>query len=165
MTAGSQSSSSTATASAAGGGAGRGRSSRPTATHLFNGMRPLHHRDPGPIAACLAAAARGDLVVELVADGTHLADGTVRAVFDLVGPDAIALVTDAMAAAGMADGDYQLGPMAVRSLYADLNNVARLDWVMVLTAVALSIVAAVLAGLFPTWRACQITPAVQLKTQ
>ncbi len=99
---------------AAGGGAGRGRSPRPTATHLFNGMRPLHHRDPGPIAACLAAAARGDLVVELVADGTHLADGTVRAVFDLVGPDAIALVTDAMAAAGMADGDYQLGPMAVR---------------------------------------------------
>jgi len=99
---------------AAGGGAGRGRSARPTATHLFNGMRPLHHRDPGPVAACLAAAARGELVVELVADGTHLADGTVRAVFDLVGPDAIALVTDAMAAAGMADGDYQLGPMAVR---------------------------------------------------
>ncbi|WP_249669210.1 N-acetylglucosamine-6-phosphate deacetylase [Cellulomonas hominis] len=99
---------------AAGGGGGRGRSPRPTATHLFNGMRPLHHRDPGPIAACLAAAARGDLVVELVADGTHLADGTVRAVFDLVGPGSIALVTDAMAAAGMADGDYRLGPMAVR---------------------------------------------------
>jgi len=91
-----------------------GRSPRPTATHLFNGMRPLHHRDPGPIAACLAAAARGDLVVELIADGTHLADGTVRAVFDLVGPGSIALVTDAMAAAGMADGDYRLGPMAVR---------------------------------------------------
>jgi N-acetylglucosamine-6-phosphate deacetylase len=85
-----------------------------TATHLFNGMRPWHHRDPGPIASCLAAAARGELVVELVADGTHLADGTVRAVFDLVGADAIALVTDAMAAAGMPDGDYRLGPMAVR---------------------------------------------------
>ncbi|MFF1529690.1 N-acetylglucosamine-6-phosphate deacetylase [Cellulomonas sp. NPDC058312] len=101
-------------AAAAGGGPGRGRSARPTATHLFNGMRPLHHRDPGPIAACLAAAARGDLVVELIADGTHLADGTVRAVFDLVGPGSIALITDAMAAAGMADGDYRLGPMAVR---------------------------------------------------
>ncbi|HEY0118664.1 MAG TPA: amidohydrolase family protein [Cellulomonas sp.] len=87
---------------------------RPTATHLFNGMRPLHHRDPGPVAACLAAAARGELVVELVADGTHLADATVRTVFDLVGPDAIALVTDAMAAAGMPDGDYRLGPMDVR---------------------------------------------------
>src|SRR5215218_3452250 len=90
------------------------RSDRLTATHLFNGMRSKHHRNPGPIAACLAAAARGELVVELIADGTHLADGTVRAVFDLVGPDAIALVTDAMAAAGMPDGTYELGPMRVR---------------------------------------------------
>ncbi|GEL95591.1 N-acetylglucosamine-6-phosphate deacetylase [Cellulomonas composti] len=92
----------------------RARSGRATATHLFNGMRPLHHRDPGPVAACLAAAARGELVVELVADGTHLAPATFRAVLDLVGSDAVVLVTDAMAAAGMADGDYQLGPMAVR---------------------------------------------------
>lgn len=101
-------------ARAAGGTGEPGLSSRATATHLFNGMRPLHHRDPGPVAACLAAAARGDLVVELVADGVHLADGTVRAVFELVGPGSVLLVTDAMAAAGMADGDYQLGPMAVR---------------------------------------------------
>ena len=90
------------------------RSARPTATHLFNGMRPLHHRDPGPIAACLAAAGRGELVVELIADGTHLAPGMVHAVFDLVGARSIALVTDAMAAAGMPDGTYDLGPMRVR---------------------------------------------------
>jgi len=91
-----------------------GRSARPTATHLFNGMRALHHRDPGPVAACLGAAGRGEMVVELIADGVHLADGTVRAVFDLVGPGSIALVTDAMAAAGMPDGTYDLGPMRVR---------------------------------------------------
>ncbi|MCU1431386.1 MAG: N-acetylglucosamine-6-phosphate deacetylase [Actinotalea sp.] len=90
------------------------RSRRPTITHLFNGMPPLHHREPGPVAACLAAAARGEAVVELVADGVHLAAATVRAVFDLVGADAIALVTDAMAAAGMPDGSYRLGPLAVR---------------------------------------------------
>lgn len=90
------------------------RSARPTATHLFNGMRPLHHRDPGPIAACLAAAGRGELIVELVADGVHLVPATVRAVFDLVGATSILLVTDAMAAAGMADGTYDLGPMRVR---------------------------------------------------
>ncbi|QTE28745.1 N-acetylglucosamine-6-phosphate deacetylase [Pengzhenrongella sicca] len=90
------------------------RSARPTATHLFNGMRPLHHRDPGPIASCLAAAGRGELVVELIADGTHLVPGTIRAVFDLVGAGSIALVTDAMAAAGMPDGTYDLGPMRVR---------------------------------------------------
>lgn len=91
----------------------RARSARPTATHLFNGMRPPHHRDAGPVAACLAAAARGELVVELVADGVHLDAATVRAVFDLVGPGAIALVTDAMAATGMPDGDYVLGSLAV----------------------------------------------------
>lgn len=90
------------------------RSARPTATHLFNGMRQPHHRDAGPVAACLAAAARGELVVELVADGVHLDAATVRAVFDLVGPGSIVLVTDAMAATGMADGDYVLGALAVR---------------------------------------------------
>jgi len=77
-------------------------------------MRPLHHRDPGPIAALLAAAGRHELVVELVADGVHLAPATVRSVFDLVGANSILLVTDAMAAAGMADGTYDLGPMRVR---------------------------------------------------
>lgn len=83
------------------------------ATHLFNAMPPLHHRAPGPVAACLAAAARGAMVVELIGDGVHLADETVAAVFALVGPDQIALVTDAMAAAGMPDGRYPLGPMTV----------------------------------------------------
>lgn len=95
---------------------------RLSATHLFNGMRPWHHREPGPVPACLDAAARGELVVELVADGTHLGDGTVKAVFDLLGADQVALVTDAMAAAGMADGDYRLGPLEVRVL----GGVARL---------------------------------------
>lgn len=89
------------------------RSPRPTATHLFNAMRPLHHREPGPVGECLAAAARGELVVELVADGVHLADETTRMVFDLVGADNIALVTDAMAATGMPDGDYVLGGLGV----------------------------------------------------
>jgi N-acetylglucosamine-6-phosphate deacetylase len=84
-----------------------------TATHLFNGMRPLHHRKPGPIAACLAAAARGDMVVELIGDGVHLDPATVRSVFDMVGPEHVMLVTDAMAAAGVADGRYELGPMSV----------------------------------------------------
>lgn len=93
-----------------------------TATHLFNGMRPLHHRKPGPIAACLAAAARGDMVVELIGDGVHLDPATVRSVFDMVGADHVMLVTDAMAAAGVADGRYELGPMSVQVL----DGVARI---------------------------------------
>ncbi|MFD6392155.1 N-acetylglucosamine-6-phosphate deacetylase [Nocardia sp. NPDC060259] len=85
-----------------------------TATHLFNGMPGLHHRSPGPVAACLAAAGRGDMVVELIADGVHLAPETVAMVFETVGAGQIALVSDAMAAAGLGDGDYQLGALDVR---------------------------------------------------
>jgi N-acetylglucosamine-6-phosphate deacetylase len=88
-------------------------SGRLSATHLFNGMPPLLSRAPGPVAACLAAAGRGKLVLELIGDGVHLAPETVAAVFDLVGPEQIALVTDAMAAAGMPDGRYRLGALPV----------------------------------------------------
>ena len=106
------------------GGPRRHRGAAVSATHLFNAMPPLHHRAPGPVAACLAAAARGEMVLELVADGVHLADDTVATVFDLVGPGRIALVTDAMAAAGMPDGDYPLGsmPVAVRGGVARLRT-------------------------------------------
>jgi N-acetylglucosamine-6-phosphate deacetylase len=94
----------------------------PTVTHLFNGMRPLHHRDPGPVAACLAAAARGEAVLELVADGVHLHPDTARAVLETVGAANVALVTDAMAATGMPDGEYVLGGLPVRVV----DGVARL---------------------------------------
>ncbi|PZP16577.1 MAG: N-acetylglucosamine-6-phosphate deacetylase [Brachybacterium faecium] len=90
-----------------------GRSPLPTATHLFNGMRPIHHRDPGPAFACLDAAARGEMVVELVADGAHLDHRTVAHVFAVAAEDHVMLVTDAMAAAGMADGQYTLGAQEV----------------------------------------------------
>ena len=91
----------------------RARSPRATVTHLFNGMPPMHHRDPGPVPTALASAATGDVVVELVGDGTHVAPALVREMFQLVGADNIALITDAMAAAGMPDGVYQLGTQRV----------------------------------------------------
>lgn len=94
-------------------GAPAPRSRRPTVTHLFNGMRPLVHRDPGPVPEMLSAAARGRAVVELIGDGVHLAPSLVRDVYEIVGRDGAVLVTDAMAAAGMADGDYELGGLPV----------------------------------------------------
>ena len=89
------------------------RSARPTATHLFNGMRPMHHRAPGPVPELLAAARRGECVVEMIGDGVHLAPAIVLDVFETLGRENVVLVTDAMAAAGMPDGDYVLGPAAV----------------------------------------------------
>jgi len=53
----------------------------------------------------------------------------------------------------------------VRLLYKDYANVAHLDWSMIAMTIGLAIAAAVLAGLYPTWRACQVAPAAQLKTQ
>jgi N-acetylglucosamine-6-phosphate deacetylase len=85
----------------------------PLVTHLFNAMPPLHHRDPGPIAAMLAAAARGEAVLELVGDGVHLADETVAMVMDVAAPGCVVLVTDAMAASGMPEGRYTLGRLDV----------------------------------------------------
>jgi N-acetylglucosamine-6-phosphate deacetylase len=94
-------------------GRGFGPHARPTVTHLFNGMPPLHHRGPGPAGACLRLAAAGTVVVELIGDGVHLDPETVRMVFGLAGPANIALVTDSMAATGLPDGDYALGPSDV----------------------------------------------------
>ena len=77
-------------------------------THLFNAMRPLHHRDPGPVGALLDSP----VDVELIADGVHLHPAVLRTVF-AAKPGRCILVTDAMAAAGAPDGDYRLGPMAI----------------------------------------------------
>jgi N-acetylglucosamine-6-phosphate deacetylase len=79
-------------------------------THLFNGMRPVHHREPGPILALLSSPS---VVCELIADGTHLHDGALAFAASVTGPDRAALITDAMAAAGMGDGEYDLGSLAV----------------------------------------------------
>jgi N-acetylglucosamine-6-phosphate deacetylase len=85
------------------------------ATHLFNGMRPLGHREPGPAGALLdrAGGPDGTVSCEVIADGAHLHDATIRLVARAAGPGNLVLVTDAMTAAGMADGDYRLGELAV----------------------------------------------------
>ncbi|WP_234353748.1 N-acetylglucosamine-6-phosphate deacetylase [Gordonia iterans] len=80
-------------------------------THLFNAMRPLHHREPGPVLALLEDER---VTVELVGDGVHVHDGLVAHVAADIGPRRIALVTDAMVAAGMADGAYRLGSLDVQ---------------------------------------------------
>ncbi|MFZ3415381.1 N-acetylglucosamine-6-phosphate deacetylase [Arthrobacter sp. 3Tela_A] len=90
-----------------------GETVRPTVTHLFNGMDPIHHRAPGAVSACLRAAKAGNAAVELIADNTHLDPYLVAAMFDLLGAGNITLVTDSMAASGLADGQYRLGPADV----------------------------------------------------
>jgi N-acetylglucosamine-6-phosphate deacetylase len=122
-----------------------GVGARPTVTHLFNGMAPMHHRTPGAATACLRSARAGRAVLELISDGSHLDPAMVATVFQLVGAANIALVTDSMAATGLPDGSYPLGPSPVTVA----GGVATLDATGVLaggTATLLEVVAGAVAA-------------------
>ena len=81
-----------------------------TITHLFNAMRPFGHRDPGLAGAALA---REDVPVQLIADGVHLAADTTLAAWRAA-RGRLAIVCDAISAAGLGDGEYRLGDVDVR---------------------------------------------------
>jgi N-acetylglucosamine-6-phosphate deacetylase len=80
-----------------------------TVTHLFNAMRPFHHRDPGVVGAALA---RDDVIVQLILDGVHLAPEAASVVWRAA-CGRLALVTDAMAGARLTDGAYRLAGLEV----------------------------------------------------
>jgi N-acetylglucosamine-6-phosphate deacetylase len=80
-----------------------------TVTHLFNAMRPFRSRDPGIIGVALT---RPEVFVQLIVDGHHLADETVRLVWAAAG-GRLALVSDATAGAAFGGGSYQLGDVAI----------------------------------------------------
>jgi N-acetylglucosamine-6-phosphate deacetylase len=80
-----------------------------TVTHLFNAMRPFRHRDPGIAGAALA---RDDVVVQIILDGVHLAPETAAVIWRAAA-GRVALVTDAMAGAGLVDGTYRLGGLDI----------------------------------------------------
>ena len=80
------------------------------ATHLFNGMRPLHHREPGPVGALLDDER---ITIELICDLVHLHPTVVRLAARHAGRDRTVLITDAMSATDAADGRYTLGRLEV----------------------------------------------------
>ncbi len=78
-------------------------------THLFNGMRGIHHREPGTAGAALASGA----YAEIIADGIHLHPEIIRQAVKAKSIDKIITVTDAMQATGISDGDYPFGGKTV----------------------------------------------------
>ena len=80
-----------------------------SATHTFNAMRALDHREPGIVGTVLD---RPDLYADLICDGIHVAPALVRLWLKVKGERAI-LITDGISATGMPDGEYHLGPLAV----------------------------------------------------
>ncbi|PLR78162.1 N-acetylglucosamine-6-phosphate deacetylase [Bacillus sp. V3-13] len=80
-------------------------------THLFNGMRGLHHREPGTAGAALLLE---ELKIELIADGIHVNPEMVKLVFNAKGKDGMILITDAMRAKCLKNGEYDLGGQNVK---------------------------------------------------
>ncbi|MDO4978247.1 MAG: N-acetylglucosamine-6-phosphate deacetylase [Eubacteriales bacterium] len=78
-------------------------------THLYNAMTPLHHRNPGVIAA----AADSHAEVEIICDGIHVHPSIVRNTFRMFDADKICLISDSMRATGLSDGEYTLGGQKV----------------------------------------------------
>lgn len=75
-------------------------------THCFNGMRPIHHRDPGLI---IAAFEEPSVSVQAIVDNIHLHPAIVRLLYREKGPEKMVLITDALQAMGMGDGTYSFG--------------------------------------------------------
>ena len=80
------------------------------ATHTFNAMRPLDHRDPGILGEVLT---NENMTADVIADGFHVAPTVIDLLFKAKGPENIVLITDAISAAGMPDGRYKLGTLEV----------------------------------------------------
>ena len=78
-------------------------------THIFNAMSPLHHRDPAVVGAALTEGA----YAQVISDGIHLHPATVLALYRMFGSDRMILISDAISATGLSDGDYMLGGKAV----------------------------------------------------
>lgn len=77
--------------------------------HAYNGMRGLHHREPGMVGACFDT----DSFAELIADGHHVNPFSAKILMDHKGRDKVCLITDCMRAGGMPEGDYHLGELPV----------------------------------------------------
>jgi N-acetylglucosamine-6-phosphate deacetylase len=81
-----------------------------SATHTYNAMRPLDHREPGILGLVLD---RNDLYADLISDGVHVAPEMVRLWFKAKGPERAILITDSLEATGMPNGMYKLGETTV----------------------------------------------------
>lgn len=91
------------------------------ATHLYNAMPPMNHRNPGVIGAVRDSS---ECHVELICDGVHIHPSVIRATYAMFGAERIILISDSMRATGLEDGEYTLGgqPVKVRGNLATLHD-------------------------------------------
>lgn len=131
------------------------------ATHLFNGMQPMHHRKPGVVGAVLTTKG---VMAEIIADGVHLAPTTIRLAVAAKGIDGVLLITDSMAATGCEDGEYILGPVKVyvRNGEARLESGSLAGSTLTLDRAVANVVRWTDVGLSGAWQMASLNPARQL---
>jgi len=129
-------------------------------THLFNGMKGIHHREPGVV---LAALEKENVYVELICDGIHIHPSVIRMVFKLF-EGRVVMISDALSCCGMEDGEYDLGELKVNlnGLRATLDDGTLAGSVTNLFGMMCNVIS---YGISPevAIRACTINPARQIK--
>jgi N-acetylglucosamine-6-phosphate deacetylase len=128
------------------------------ATHLYNAMRGLHHREPGTVGGAMTLPG---MTIELIADGIHVHPAAMRVAVGARGVDATLLVTDAMRAAGMPDGEYLLGELKaiVKDGQARLENGALAGSVLTMSGAVRNMVNLVGLSLPEAVRMASLNPA------
>lgn len=131
------------------------------ATHTYNAMRPLHHRDPGTLGAVMDSDA---VRCELICDTIHVHPGAMRLLWKLKGGDGVILITDAMRATGMPEGDYTLGDyrVIVRDGMAALENGTLAGSILTYERGMANFMAATGAPLEAIWQATSLNAARNL---
>lgn len=131
------------------------------ATHTYNAMRGLHHREPGALGAVMVNPA---VTAQLIADNVHVHPAAMQALYLLKGSDKIALITDAMEATGLGDGDFTLGTfdVFVREGVARLAGGALAGSTLTMDAALRNIIAATGCSLAAAARMASAAPAAAI---
>jgi N-acetylglucosamine-6-phosphate deacetylase len=128
------------------------------ATHTFNAMRPLRQREPGVVGAVLNNSAA---FAQLIADNWHVHPATMNVLYQCKGADKIAVITDAMEATGLGDGEFKLGAhrVLVRNGKARLKDGTLAGSLTTMDVCLRNIMAATGCSLIEASRMCSHTPA------
>jgi N-acetylglucosamine-6-phosphate deacetylase len=128
------------------------------ATHTYNAMRGLHHREPGTVGATMT---RDDVFAQLICDNIHVHPAAMKALYRCKGADRLALITDAMEATGLGDGEFHLGAhhVHVHNGEARLANGALAGSTLTMDAAFRNIIAATTCSIAEASRMASWAPA------
>lgn len=131
-------------------------------THIFNAMKPIHHRDPGIITSALLEK---NISVEIIADGIHIAPPVLKLVLSLKNPSNIILVSDSIRATGLEDGRYNSATLDVnlKNKIATLNDGTLAGSTILLDGAVRNMVNFKVAGIEDAIRMATYSPARFLK--